>query len=73
MIHWYFMKDVPKDGTQILVARNNDFCWEYDIVYYDSSFGDQYPWRRVADSDNGYAIGQLDFWTELNPPYELPS
>lgn len=65
------MEDAPKDGSNILVARNNDLFWEYDVVYYDDSFGDQYPWRRTANINDGYPVGRLDFWQPLEPPYPI--
>lgn len=65
---WLDMKDAPRDGTEILVARNNGCSWEYYTVWW-SSVKTQYPW--MSDS-NSYPRDLFSAWKHIGePPYEI--
>lgn len=68
---WRDMETAPKDGTEILVCRDNDLGWEYDIVYWRDT-GSVYPWKIIGNfQDGGYPEGRLDYWMELpDGPYK---
>ena len=68
MSEWQEMATAPRDGTQILVCRNNDVFWEYDVVRWSGRDPD-YPW---ATDYNAYPEGRLDYWRPLEPPYKYP-
>lgn len=69
-MNWQDMETAPRDGTEILVCRNNDLGWEYDVVFYVNTKDKIYPWFSMA-SDDAYPEGRLDYWTALEPPYKI--
>lgn len=65
---WQDMETAPKDGTAILVARDNGCGWDYAIVWWNGNYrGGVYPW--VADY-NAYPEHRFDAWKALDLPYE---
>lgn len=65
---WQHMETAPKDGTYILVCRNNGCAWEYVAVWY-FRLDKTYPW---ISADNAYPEGRLDYWMPIpEPPYEI--
>lgn len=67
---WLDMSLAPKDGTQILVAYNNDCSWDYFVVWwYRQDEADYYPWN--ADH-NAYPEDKFSAWKSLEgEPYEI--
>lgn len=65
MTDWKDMDTAPKDGTSILVCRNNDYAWEYDVVFWSDRMPN-YPW--CTGYDDGYPEGRLDYWAKLPAP-----
>lgn len=64
---WSDMDDAPRDGREILVARNNGCSWDYYTVWW-SDTGDGYPW--LSDG-NAYAGDRFDMWCEIHEPYDI--
>lgn len=64
MMDWQEMDSVPKDGTQILVARDNGCGWDYYTVWWCPA-EEHYPWR--ADH-NAYPVDRFDYWSPITTP-----
>lgn len=65
------MKEAPKTGELLLVCRNNDVFWEYDLVYWQK-YDPKYPWISLTVSEqSAYPEGRLDYFTQLTEPYEI--
>jgi hypothetical protein len=64
---WKEMDSAPRDGTPILVARNNDVSWEFYVVWWTRD--PVYPWSAEW---NAYPEERLDYWRPLpEPPYDI--
>ncbi|RVN04630.1 hypothetical protein [Sinorhizobium meliloti] len=61
---WQGMESAPKDGTQILVARDNDCSWDYYVVWW-SAADKEYPWQS---DNNAYADERLEYWSLITTP-----
>jgi len=66
------MEIAPKDGHDILVCRDNDLNWEYDIVWWGPDHeDDMYPWKVTSIDSDGYPEGRLDYWMPVpDGPYK---
>jgi hypothetical protein len=66
---WKDMDDAPRDGTEILVARNNGCGWEYYLVWWTMHTPSVYPW--IAEF-NAYPEDEFSAWKYVGkPPYEI--
>lgn len=67
---WLDMKLAPRDGTQILVAYNNDCFWEYFVVWWSAHEGTCfYHWQA---NNNSYPEDKFSAWKPLvDEPYEI--
>jgi hypothetical protein len=67
-LNWQEMDAAPKDGTQILVARDNGCGWEYFTVWWSGGgrYAD-YPWKS---DHNAYPADRFDYWSAITPPKE---
>ena len=65
-MNWQDMKTAPRDGTTILVARNNDCFWEYYAVWWVKD--EHYPWQS---SDNAFVEDRFDYWAVVTEPYTI--
>jgi hypothetical protein len=61
---WQDISTAPKDGTEILVRRDNGCSWEHYVVWWGQN-EETYPW--VSDG-NAYASDRFDDWMPLPPP-----
>lgn len=66
MSEWKPIATAPKDGEHILICRDNDVFWEYEIVRWAGDDFD-YPWER-PDASNAFADGRFTLWMPLPPP-----
>ena len=64
---WKEMESAPRDGTQILVARNNDCGWDYFVVWW-SDTDPLYPWHEEY---NSFVEDRFDYWCEIEAPYVI--
>ncbi len=60
MSDWQPMDSAPRDGTEILVRRHNDVCFEHYVVWWWDD--PQYPWRA---EHTAYPHDRLDGWHEI--------
>ncbi|QIG67971.1 hypothetical protein EVB55_036 [Rhizobium phage RHph_Y68] len=64
---WISMDEAPRDGTEILVARNNGCGWDYYTVW--RSLDRAYPW---TSDNNSYPEDYFSAWKPIGgPPYEI--
>jgi len=61
----YDMAGAPRDGTPILVFRDNGCGFDYYAVWW-SRHDAEYPWRE--ESGNAYPADRFDGWTSIKPP-----
>lgn len=62
---WQPIESAPRDGTWILVSRDNGCGTDYAIVWWDDHSDDGYPWRSEF---NAYVADRWDDWQPLPQP-----
>ena len=64
---WQDMSSAPKDGTPILVTRDNGCGWDHYVVWWRGKDTD-YPWECEC---NSYPFERMEYWMPLPAPPSL--
>src|SRR4051794_12290144 len=65
---WQPIETAPRDGTSILVCRDNGCGWDYAVVWWWDEGGD-YPWViGNIPNDDAIADGRPEYWMPLPAP-----
>ena len=61
---WKPMETAPKDGTEILVCRDNGSTWDFFTVWW-SEWSKEYPW---SSQTSRYPADRFDYWMTIPHP-----
>jgi hypothetical protein len=68
MSNWKKLEEAPRDGTPVLLVRNNGCSWDHVVAWYS-------PIRNLwISEDIEHFQERWHYWTDLpEPPYDICS